>query len=132
MNVRVAGRMHIAQRAVHALGPLEQRNHARSLEKAGLADLDLRVARLRLQQRHPADFQLGAGADHEIGVARARDEAGSRLDSMRILQRGGCRIDAYPVAADLLGERAPLGLAGEDVQGGKRGPRRHQQNRTQE
>jgi hypothetical protein len=79
---------------------------------------------LRLHQRHPADLELGAGADREIGAARARDEARPRLDAMRILQRGRGDVDARLVAADFARERSPLGLAGKYVQGGERGRRR--------
>ena len=45
----------VAHRAVHPRRLLEQRHDARRLEVARLARLDLRVARLRLHQRHPAD-----------------------------------------------------------------------------
>ena len=37
---------------------------------------------------------------------------------MRVLQCGGSLINRNLVAADFLGERSPLGLAGEHVDGG--------------
>ena len=111
---------------------LEQRHHARRLEVARLAGLDLRVARLRLQQRQPADLELGAGAHHQVGAARPRDQARPRLDAVRILQRGGRDVDARLVAGELLRERAPLGLAREDVERRPRGKRNQQENNDQE
>ena len=57
----------------------------RSLEVAGPARLDGAVARLADQQRQPADLQLGAGADHQVGVARGRDQAGPGLDAVGVL-----------------------------------------------
>jgi hypothetical protein len=48
--------------------------------------LHLGVARLLQQQRQPADLELGAGADDEVGVARARDQARLGLDLVRVLQ----------------------------------------------
>ena len=67
--------MHVAFGAVEARRLFQHRHVARGLEVAGLARLDLRIARLLRDQRQPADLELGAGGDDEIGVARARDQA---------------------------------------------------------
>ena len=56
------------------------------------------------------------GADEQVGVAHARDQARPRLDVMRVLQRRRRRRDVDLVAAELLDERRPFGLAGDDVE----------------
>jgi hypothetical protein len=112
--------MDIALRAVHALRHFQFRHVARRFEITGLSGLDFRVARLRLQQRQPADLELGAGANHEIGVARARHQARARLDVMRVLHCIGRNVDAHLVAAQFLRQSAPFGFAGENIERGKR------------
>ena len=89
----------------------------RGHEMARSARLDRRVGRLRLHERQPAGLQLGARAYEEPGIAGACDEAGSRLDPVRILQRSGRDVHLDPLGAELLRERAPFGLAREDVDG---------------
>ena len=116
MQVRIARGMHVAQRAIDAAWLLDQRDGACRLEVSRLSGLDLGIARLRLQQRRPTDLELRSGAHHQVGIARPRDQAGPRLDAVRILQRGRGDVDARLVAAQLLRQRAPLGLAGKDVQ----------------
>ena len=101
-------RMHVALGAVEARRLFEQRHLARRLEIARLARLDLRIAGLLQHERQPADLELGAGGDHEIGVARASDEARLRFDAMRILQRVGRGVDLHLVAAELLGRARPI------------------------
>ena len=73
LDVRVAGGVHVAVGAVEALRHLEHSHEGRRFEVARLAGLDRAVARLPDQQRQPADLQLGAGADHQVGIARGRD-----------------------------------------------------------
>ena len=92
----------------------------------GCPGCTLRVARLLQQQRQPADLELGAGADQQVGVARARDQARPGLDLVRVLQRGGGDRHVDLVAAELLRERAPFGLAGEHAQRGVRRQREQQ------
>src|SRR5258708_34031885 len=111
MNVRVPGRMDIAERSVDDFRDLELDHVLRCLEKAGRARLDAVVARLREEQRQPADFELRAGAHHQIRVANARDQAWAPLDAMRILQSRVRRKNGELDAARLLRERAPLRLA---------------------
>ena len=120
VDMRVAGGVNIAHRAVEPRRLLEQRDDARRFEIARLPGLDLRIARLRLQQRHPANLELCAGADHQIGASSARDEARARLDAVRILEGRGGGVDRHLVAADFLRQRAPFRLAGQDVERGDR------------
>src|ERR1700704_5563474 len=58
MDMRVARRMDIAERAVDHLRDLEPYHELRCLDEARGARLDAVVARLREEQRQPADFQL--------------------------------------------------------------------------
>ena len=113
-------RVDVAFGAVEARRLFEQRHVARRLEVARLARLDLRIAGLLRHERQPADLELGAGRDDEVGAARARDEARLRLDVMRVLQRVGRGVDVDLVAAQLLRERAPFGHRGEHVERGER------------
>ena len=127
--MRIAAGVHVALGAIEPRRFLEHRHIARRLEIAGLAGLDRRVARLLRDEREPADLELGAGRDDEIGAARPRDEAGLGLDVVRILQRVGRDVDADLVAAQLLRQRAPFGNRGEHAQcrerrAGERGERR--------
>jgi hypothetical protein len=129
MQVGIAGRMDVAERAVQARRPVAQPDGARRLEISGLTGLDARIARLRLHQRQPANLELGTRAHDQVGVACARDEARARLDAVRVLQPAGRGVDLGLVAAELRGERAPFGRAREDVQGGpRRRGRRPKQN----
>ena len=84
LNVRVALRMHIALRAVHGLRHLELGDEIRCHEIAWLADLDFAVARGLQQNREPAHFQFGPGAYQQVGCASVCNQAGARLDAMRI------------------------------------------------
>ena len=77
------------QRAVENFRNFDARHGLRRFEISGRAGLDFRVARLRQQQRQPADFEVRAGADKQVRRAHARDQAGPRLYAMRILQRRG-------------------------------------------
>src|SRR2546422_3204391 len=67
--------------------PLEQRDDARRFEIAWLPGLDLRIARLRLQQRHPADLELCAGADHQIGAARSEEHTSELQSRLHLVCR---------------------------------------------
>jgi len=87
--------------------------------------LHFRVPRLLQQHRQPADLELGAGAGDEVGVAGACDQARLGLDLVRVLQRAGRDRDVDERSTELLRQRAPLGLAGEDADRGmgRRGER---------
>jgi hypothetical protein len=108
----------ISIRAVQARRHFEETHRAGGFKITGLAGLDAGIARLAKDNRHPADFEFGARADDQISHARAGDQAWARLDLVRVLQPVGCGIDRDLVAAQLLRQRGPFGLAGKDVEGG--------------
>ena len=129
LDVRIAFGMDIA---IGTIGPrrhVEQGDKARSLEIPGLTRLDAGVARLAQHQRQPAALQLGAGGDDQVGTARTGDQRWPGLDAVRILQAVGGGEDRHLVATDFLGQGAPLGHGGEDIErrvgrqasGGKKG-----------
>jgi hypothetical protein len=122
VDVRIAAGVDVALAAIDARRHLERRDEAAGLEVGRRADGEARIARLLDQERQPADLELHARADEQVGVPHARDQARPRLDVMRVLQRRRRRRDVDLVAAELLDERRPLGLAGDDVE---RGLRRH-------
>ena len=133
MDVRIAARMDVAHRAIDDLGNLDARDELRGFQVTRRPGLDSRVAGLREKQRQPADFEIRAGTQQEVGRARSRNQAGTRLDAMRILQCRGGRVDRDPIAADLVRKRRPFGLAGQDVdrgrglQGNQRGAEQRQE-----
>ena len=76
-----------------------------------------RPRKLLLHQRQPSGFELGTRAYEQIGASRARDQAGPRLDAVRVLPRRRGHIDAALPTRKLLCERAPFGLARKNVEG---------------
>ena len=111
--MRIAAGVDIAFGAIEARRLLEERHVGRRLEVPRLARLDRGIARLLRDERQPADFELGAGRDDEIGASCARDKAGLRLDVVRVLQRVGRNVDLDLVATELLRERAPFRAASQ-------------------
>jgi hypothetical protein len=117
VQVGVAGGMHIPLAAVEADGLFQEPDEFRRLEIARLPGLDAVIARFPQQQGQPADFQIRAGADHEVGVAGPGDQGGPRLDVVGILARRGGAGDAGPLAGEFQGQGGPFRLAGQDVDG---------------
>ena len=116
LDVRIAGGVHIARERSSCVGTSSLRTKSAAAKLPRLSGLDFRVARLLQQHRQPADLQLGAGAHQQVGVARAGDQARPGLDLVRVLQRGGGHLHVDQLAAELLRQRAPLGLAGQHAQ----------------
>ena len=130
LHVRIALRMDVTHGAIEFRRHLQQPERRRGLEVACGARLDARVARLLDEHRQPADFEFGAGGDHQVRAARTRHQAGLGLDAMHVLQRGGGHVDVDAVTAKLGGECAPVGRGGEYLEGRLRGQRArdHQQD----
>ncbi len=74
------------------------------------------IAGFALHHRQPADLQLGAGGDQEVGAAGAGDQRGPGIDAVRILQGGGGDEDLHLVTADFPRQGAPFGHRGEDLE----------------
>ena len=85
--VRIAQRVHVAHRA-RDLALWECRGCCACsgrIEIARRADLNLRVAALLDERRQPADLELAADDDQQIGLLQLQDEARLGLDEVRIL-----------------------------------------------
>src|SRR5262245_30559726 len=117
VNVRIASRVKVAERTVDDLWDFEPGDVLRGFEVPRTPELDLAVSALGEQQRNPANLQLRARADEQIGRADARDQAGTRFDTVRVLQRSRRRVHVHLVATDLLSEGSPLRFASEDIEG---------------
>ena len=118
LDVRVAARVQIALAAIDRRRSFKQANRARRFEEAGLAGNDAPIARLLRDKREPCDFKLSARADGDVCRACAGDEAGPRLDLVRILTADSGVVDIDVIAADFGGERAPFRFAREHVEVG--------------
>ena len=70
LDVRIAGGVDVALRAVEASRLFQQMHIAGGVERAGLPRLDFGVVGLLQDHRQPADFQLRAVAHGDVGAAR--------------------------------------------------------------
>ena len=95
---------------------VENRRLERGVEVARRARLNLAVAALLNQRRQPADFELPADGDQQIGALELEDEARLRLDEVRILIALGDRFDGDPIAADLAPDRRQVLGRGDHVE----------------
>ena len=96
----------------------------RRVEIAVRARLDLRVAALLDQRRQPADLQLAADDDQQVGLLQLEDEARLGFDEVRILIAARDRLDGDAVAADLARNRREILGGRDDVQLALRARRR--------
>ena len=123
--------MHVAHRARDLAGrDLEDLHGHRRVEVALAARLDLRVAAAGQQRRQPADLELAADDDQQVGAAHRENEARLRINEVRILVALRERRDRHLVAADLARERAEIFGRGHDLQL-RAGDRRRQQHQEQ-
>ena len=56
--------------------------------------------------RQPADFEIGAGADDEVGAPHLGDQARLCLDHVHVLQRGRRDVDIELVAAEFVEQKS--------------------------
>jgi hypothetical protein len=108
--------MHVAVGAVDRGRHIEAIDQRRRLEIPRPAGLDGRVPGIALDQRQPADFQIGARRDEQLRLPRLGQQRGLGLDPVRVLEGVGGRVNAHLVAADFLGQRPPFGHRGKDLQ----------------
>src|SRR5437773_5506960 len=108
--------MQVAERAVYDFRNFQPDDVLRGFEVTRTAELDPGVPALCEQERNPADLQLRARTDQQIGGADAGDEAGTRFDTVRILKRGGSRVHRHFVSPQFLGQGAPFGFTGEYIE----------------
>src|SRR5881275_2889923 len=94
---------------IHGGGHLQQRHERGGLEIAGCTGLDLGIARVLQQHRHPADLQVRAGDDHEIGAARPGHETRFGVHAVHVLKRARRRVDVDLVATELGDQGTPVG-----------------------
>src|SRR6185369_6021003 len=108
--MRVPRWVDIAHRAGNLPGGnLQDLDVHRGIEISLAARLNLRVAAAADERRQPADLQLAADDDQEVGPADSQDEARLRIDKVRILVPLGERRDGDAVAANFLRERSEVG-----------------------
>ncbi len=115
LEMRIATRMHVTVGAVELRRFLQGRDLVRCHERAR-AGCDLRIARLPHQLRQPADLEIGAGTDDQVGAAHLRDQARLGLDHVHVLQRGRADVDIKLVAAEFGQQRTPFRFAGEHLE----------------
>jgi len=114
--MRVAFGMYVALGAIDRRRHIEQGHDRGRFEITRLARLHLAVAGRAQQVRQPAGLEPGAGAHQQLGAAQLRDQARARVDAVRVLHRSGGAERLDRVAAELLHQRLPFRLAGEDAQ----------------
>ncbi len=88
----------------------------RGFEIARAAGLDLAVARILQQHRHPADLELSSRRYDEIGGASAGYQARLGIDPVHVLKRAGGGVDVDLVTAQLVEQRSPVGRRGQHLQ----------------
>src|SRR5712691_5721024 len=79
VDVRIAAGMEVAERSVDDFRYFQLDDVLRGFEVTRIAELDPGVPALREQERNPADLQLRAGTDQQIGGADAGNETGACL-----------------------------------------------------
>ena len=114
----IAEGVDVASGAGRAGGHVHQAHALRSLDAAGLADFDLRVARVLQQRRQPPDLEFGAAVDQDISVAQLDDETRTRIDEVGVFGRFGEDAYVHFVPADFASERTEIGKGGDDFQFG--------------
>ena len=116
-EVRVAAGVHVAHRARHRLGrDFEQRNPVGRDDPARGARADFRVAGLVDQRRQPADLEVEAVLDQNVGFVQRDDEARLRLNVVGILVRLADAGDVDAIAADVARDGREIGQRGDDLE----------------
>jgi hypothetical protein len=85
LHVRIAKRMHVTHRAVDCRRDVEQPQRRRDFEIPGCTRLDSRVAGFLQQHGQPANLELGARGDYEVGRTCAGHQAGLGIDAVHVL-----------------------------------------------
>ena len=116
--MRITERVHVARGTRDVGGDVHETHTLRGLNASGFADIELRVARVLQERGEPAEFQLGAAVDQDIGVAQLHDEARPGVDEVRVFRRLRHRGHVRFVGSDLTRERAEIGQGGDDVEFG--------------
>ena len=109
--------MHVAHGTVHRTGGhILQPDVARQHQVARRVGQDFGIASAIDQGWEPADFQLRAALDQQIGFVEQADKTRPGIDEMRILRPLGNGGDSDLVAADFLGDRPKIRQRGHDIQ----------------
>ena len=72
------------------------------------------------ERRQPPDLELRATVDEHVGLAQLDDEAGPRIDEVRIFGRLRQDGDIDIIAADLARDRSEVGQSRDDINFGLR------------
>jgi hypothetical protein len=95
--------------AVGGVRHLEPLDPLRGVDEAGSAGLHLGVSRVGEQRRRPADLELEADFDEEVGALQFQQVRRLGVDEVRILEAGGDRRDLDARAADLARDGGEVG-----------------------
>src|SRR6516162_5245699 len=85
-EMRITERMHVTGGPCDVCGYVHEANSLRCLDPPRLADLDLRVPRILQKRWQPAEFQLCAAVNQNIGIAHRNHEAWSRINEVWIFR----------------------------------------------
>ena len=123
--MRVAQRMHVTHRARDLAGrDLQDFCRERRVEIAVRARLNARVAALLHQRRQPSHLELAPDRHQQLRIVQLEDEAGLRLDEVRILIAARQSLDLHLVTADLAHDRREVLGGGNDLYRSRRAGRR--------
>jgi hypothetical protein len=118
--VWVAAGVDVAHRAVDLLrGDLEAPHHGRAVQEAGGARHDLGVTRAHLEVGQPADLQLQASRQQQVGPRQRERQAGARVHEVRVLRGQRQRRDGAAVPHDRARQRGQIGQGGDHADLGR-------------
>ena len=116
-EVRVARRMHVSERAIHAPGgDLQQREALSGLDDARRAAEQARVA-AALDDRIDPGVLLEAVANQDLGALDEQDLTRPDLEVVGILPGSCGDVDAAQISHDATSDGPEIGQGGEDAQG---------------
>ena len=115
--MRVPGGMDVTPCAIGELSGFEQSEVRGAFEVALLSRQDARVARAAHRGGQPADLEVGAHGDQQIGAAKREHHARPRQQVMSVAIGRGQHRDRHSVAANRAGEHAHARRRGHDVDG---------------
>ena len=108
--------MNVAFGAIQRCGNLPERNAIGTEDAAGLAGLQLRVARSFQEWTNPPRLQLRAAFNEQIGPVKPNDKARFGIDEVRVFRGFGQRNEVNLIATDFLNDRAKVRGRGNNTE----------------
>jgi hypothetical protein len=109
--------MDIPFRAAQAGGDFQDRDPGGGIDVAAAAGKHLAVARSLRERRDPADLEIEAVDDQQIGGAHLDDVGRLRVDEVGVLHAAGDDRQVDPVAADVARDGAEVRQRRDDLHG---------------